>query len=292
MPLLPISHGENHMLRTTISLLAASLLSGCVIVANVDTEWAWGGNWKEETHPITDVDSVEFDARGTLYIMQGSRKDLRMEGHEQALQQMEVYERAGVLFVTQANDDFRWWGVEKRGGEVVFYLEMENLTSIKQSGHGEINVGPFTVNSLDVETRGHAETNFSSINARQLEIRTSEHSNINIETLDSDSARLVIVDHADLYAHDITSLDIDIRVEDHGEAWLAGKSDSTSIRVKDHGDVDANRLQTAIAEVRASDHSKVALTAGETIYIARQDHAQVSWQGTAEVDEEQVISQQ
>ncbi len=216
----------------------------------------------------------------------------RPQCDEQALQQMEIHERDGVLFVTQANDDFRWWGVEKRGGEVVFYLEMENLTSIRHRGHGEINVGPFTVRSLEVESREHAETNFSSINARQLEIRASEHSNINIETLDSDSARLVIIDHADLYAHDVTSLDMDVRVEDHGEAWLAGVSDSTSIRTKDHADVDADRLQSAIAEVRASDHSKVTLSAEETIYIGSHDHAQVTWQGAAEVDEEQVISQQ
>lgn len=280
------------MLRTTIFLLAFALLSGCVVVANVDTGSAWWGNWREESHQLTAIDSIEFDARGTLYVVQGNSNDLRMEGHERALRQMKVYERDGVLIVTQETDDFRWWGVERHGREVIFYLEMENLTSIKHRGHGEINVGPFTVHSLEVESRDHAETNFSSINARQLEIRASEHSNINIETLDTDRAHLVIVDHADLYAHDVTSLDMDVRVEDHGEAWLAGKSDSTTIRTRDHGDVDADRLQSAIAEVRASNHSKVTLTAEETIYIGRQDHAQITWQGSAEADEEQVISRQ
>ena len=280
------------MLRTTFFLCVIAVLGGCVVVANVDTDWIGWGDWKKESHQISAVDSIEFDARGTLYVVQGTTNDLRMEGHEQALQHMKVYERDGVLIVTQQNDDFRWWGVERRGREIVFYLEMENLTSIKHRGHGEINVGPFTVRSLAVESRDHAETNFSSINARQLEIRASEHSNINIETLDSDRADLVVIDHADLYAHDVTSLDMDIRVEDHGEAWLAGKSDSTTIRAKDHGDVDAVRLQTAIAEVRASDYSKVTLNADETIYIGRQDHAEVTWQGAAEVDEEQVIGQQ
>ena len=135
---------------------------------------------------------------------------------------------------------------------------MENLTSIKHRGHGEINVGPFTVHSLEVETRDHAETKFSSINARQLDIRASEHSNINIETLDSDITRLVVVDHADFYAHDVTSLDMEIRVEDHGETWLSGKSDSLVIGARDHGDVDAERLESAVAEIRASGHSKVA----------------------------------
>ncbi|MCZ6854238.1 MAG: DUF2807 domain-containing protein [Gammaproteobacteria bacterium] len=214
------------MLRITIVALAATVLAGCVVVANVDSG-AWWGEWQEESHQLSAVDSVEFDARGTLYIVQGSNNDLRLEGHEQALQHMEVYERDGTLIVRQVNDEFQWWGVQQRGREVVFYLEMENLTSIKHRGHGEINVGPFTVRSLEVDSRDHAETNFSSINARRLEMRASEHSNINIETLDSDTAHLVIIDHADFYAHDVTSLDIDVRVEDHGEAWLAGNSDST-----------------------------------------------------------------
>ncbi len=279
------------MLRISIVALAATALTGCVVVANVDSG-AWWGNWHEESHQLTNVDSVEFDARGTLYIVQGSNNDLRLEGHERALRHMEVYERDGVLIVNQVNDEFQWWGVQERGREVVFYLEMENLTSIKHRGHGEINVGPFTVRSLDVESRDHAETNFSSINARRLEMRASEHANINIETLDSDSVHLVVIDHADLYAHDVNSLDMDVRVEDHGEAWLAGKSDSTTIRAKDHGDVDADRLQSAVVEVRASDHAKVTLMAEETLYIGRKDHAEVTWQGSAEVDEEQAISQQ
>ena len=135
------------MLRIAIVALEATVLAGCVVVANVDSG-AWWGDWQEESHQLSAVDSVEFDARGTLYIVQGSNNDLRLEGHEQALRHMEVYERDGTLIVRQVNDEFQWWGVQQRGREVVFYLEMENLTSIKHRGHGEINVGPFTVRSL------------------------------------------------------------------------------------------------------------------------------------------------
>ena len=71
------------MLRATIYLSACALLSGCVVVANVDTGGAWWGDWKKESHQISAVDSIEFDARGVraeyesvLFVVKAIENDL------------------------------------------------------------------------------------------------------------------------------------------------------------------------------------------------------------------------
>ncbi len=278
------------MFKCLIALPILLSLTGCIIVADLDADWSWG-DWTEHDQVIADVDKIEFDARGTLYVMQGTANNLRMEGHEDALKAISVHDRNGTLVIAQSGDEFRWWGVEKHGKEAIYYLEIADLTSVKHRGNGELNVGPFSVQGLTVHSSDHAETNFSSINARRLEINVAEHANVNVETLDADRVRILSRDHADLYAHDVNVLDLDVRVTDHGEVWLAGKADSSEISVRDHGDIDATRLESAVANVTAEDHSRVELTASETLNIREKDHAQVIWNGTAEVTEEVDVSQ-
>lgn len=278
------------MFKRLVALPILLSLSGCIIVADLDRDWSWGG-WTERDQVIAEVDKIEFDARGTLYVMQGTAHTLRMEGHEDALRAVRVHDRNGTLVIKQYGDEFRWWGVERHGKDAIYYLEIVNLTAVKHRGNGELNVGPFSVNGLTVQSSEHAETNFSSINARRLEINVSEHANVNVETLDADRVRITSRDHGDLYAHDVNVLDMDVTVTNHGEVWLAGTADSSDIIVRDHGDIDATRLESAVANVTAEDHSRVELTASETLNIREKDHAQVIWNGTAEVTEEVDVSQ-
>ncbi len=278
------------MYKRLLALPIVLTLSGCLIVADLNTDWSWG-DWTERDQVVADVDRIEFDAQGTLYVMQGSSNNLRMEGHEDALGAVSVHDRDGTLVIAQSGDEFRWWGVEKHGKEAVYYLEIADLTSVKHRGNGEMNIGPFNVQHLTVQSSDHAETNFSSINARRVELNVEEHANVNVETLDADRVYIAARDHGDLYAHDVNTLDMDIRVMDHGEVWLAGKADSSELSVRDHGDIDAARLASAVASVTAEDHSRVELVASETLYIREKDHAEVVWNGTAEVTEEVDVTQ-
>ncbi len=105
--------------RIVLLIATVPFVSGCIVVANVNDP-AWWDNSNEITKDISiDVDRVNFEARGTLYVVQGSSNRLRIQGHDQALQQIAVDDRSGALLISQETDDFRWWGVEKRGREVL-----------------------------------------------------------------------------------------------------------------------------------------------------------------------------
>ncbi len=267
--------------RLALLIALSPLISGCIIVANVnDPDW-WDDS-DEITRDISiDVDRVNFEARGTLYVVQGRRNRLRIQGHDQALQHIVVDDRSGALLISQETDDFRWWGVQRPGSEAVFYLELENLSWLRHSGHGEVNLGPLVVNTLSVISSGHATTNFSSLISRDLTVRASDHANIDIETLDSESAELRVNDHADIFVQDINVLDLKLGAADHGDLRLAGTADTAFVSAKDHANIDAGGLESAVVTLSTRNHAQVATQAHELIEIDERDHSSVSWTGNA-----------
>ena len=267
------------MVRTTLIVLASLCLTGCIIVADVDADWDWDGNWVKRDQNVTDVTEVEFSARGTLYITQGRRSELRLEGHEEALEQLRIEERNGTLIIAQASDKQRWYSHGGKGNEPVYSLEIKDLESIRHTGHGTLRVGPFTLKELSVDTAEHAQTHIASINARAVEVSTSDHGRVRIETLDADELAIQTADHSDVYLQDGNVLDVALQSEDHGEIWLSGKADSMHLLARDHSDVDAVDFEVAVATVTASDNAKAQLSVNEELSLDQRDRAQVDVKG-------------
>lgn len=287
------------MLKTNLpawlAVGAASLLaSGCVIVADVDAGGfdLWG-EWTERERDVHhEITKIDYDAKGTLYLVQGDGENLRLEGNEIALESIRVEEQGDTLRITQVNRSTnQWWNRgDHDADEVLYYLEIPYLEEIRHSGHGEIKVGPLTVERLIVSSVDNADTKLASVNARSFELTARDHANVNLETLDVDEATLAIDSHADVYAHDVDALDLDIRVEDHGNFWSAGRADGASMIVRDHAVVDGSRLQCEVVRVAASDHSAVEIWAESTLRLAKQDHAVISWSGSPQVEETTALS--
>jgi hypothetical protein len=269
-------------------LLASALfgLSGCVIVADVDADWDWQDQgWTQRTEPVVDVDRIEFNARGTLYVTQGDRDALRLEGHEGALEQLQVDTRDGALIISQSGDNYRWFEVRKNGKKPIYTLEIADLRHINHRGHGEINVGPFTVDRLEVRTRGHAKTNLASINAQEVMIAVSEHGHVDVETLDSELVEFVSENHGEVYVNDANVLDANVNAIGHGEIWIAGRADTLNANLHDHTDLDSSEFTTSVSSVRVRDHSKAIVRANNEVRIDERDHAKVVVSGTADVIE-------
>ncbi len=263
-----------------VSLFAAST-AGCVIVADVDTDWDWGGNWVERKQDLGAIQRIEFDAPGTLYITQGKAGALRLEGNEQALEQLQVNQREGTLVISQAGDGYQWYEIRGKNQEPIYSLEVDTLAHVRHGGRGTVNIGPFTLESVRIDSEDYAKTYIASLNARSVEIRAGDHANIQIETLDSDAMSLHANDHGDLYVADANVLDADLKVDDHGEVWLAGRSDSLQARLRGHGDIEADEFQTAIASVSASDYARAVINVDDEVTIDERDRARVLLSGTA-----------
>lgn len=269
------------MYRIIIVTLLAFSAAGCVIVADVDTDWDWDGSWVERKQDLGNVQRIEFDAPGTLYITQGKAGALRLEGNEEALEQLQVNQREGLLVISQAGEGYQWYEIRGKSQDPIYSLEVDTLVQVRHSGRGTVNIGPFTVENVRIDSADRARTYIASLNARSVEIRASDHADIQVETLDSDAMSLRATDHADLYVADANVLDADLKVDDHGEVWLAGRSDSLQARLRGHGDIEADEFHTTIASVSAADYARAALLVDDQVTIDERDRARVLVSGGA-----------
>jgi hypothetical protein len=250
-----------------------------VIVAKVDGDWDWDDDWVERSQPVEDISQVEFDARGTLYIVQGRRSTLKLEGHEDALDQLHIEQRAGTLVISQKGDEFRWFTFVGKSRNPVYTLEIAELNAITHSGHGDVKVGPFNSETLRVDSAGHAQTYLAAIIAQNVIVAASGHSHVRIETLDSHAMSLAADAHANVYVQDANVMDAQVRAQSHGEVWLAGRGDSIDIKVRDHSDLEANAFDTSVANIVASDHASAQLQVSDEIQLDQRDQASVSITG-------------
>ena len=263
------------------------LLQGCVVVADVSNDRHFGGSWQEEERSLGVINRVEFGSRGTLYIVQGGANRLIMEGDARALDRVGVVEQNGALVITQDSSGDPWWaGSEHKG--VVFRLEIDTLTELRQGGHSNVYVGPFSVDDLVVRVRDHANLKFSSINARRLGMTLRDHASVSVETLDSDAMNVRLHEHAELYAEEAGILTAELNIRDHGEVWLAGNIDTLIVSAVDHGDANLGRLRASVADIRAVDHAALTVWAEESLSVDERDNAQVITRGRAATDADRV----
>ncbi len=189
--------------------------------------------------------------------------------------------REGLLVISQAGEGYQWYEIRGKSQDPIYTLEVDTLVHVRHGGRGTVNIGPFTVESVRIDSEDRARTYVASLNARSVEIRARDHADIQIETLDSDTMSLCANDHADLYVADANVLDADLKVDDHGEVWLAGRSDSLQARLRGHGDVEADEFHTAIASVSAADYARAALQVDDEVEIDERDRARVLVSGGA-----------
>ena len=269
-------------------ITVAAGLSGCIYVNHTESgNHNWWGDWQQDQRDVSgELRRIDFDARGTLYVVQGDQQRLRIEGDSDALEKVSVYERGDVLVITQSGRPSPWWEFDDaRVSDNVYYLEVANIDEIRHTGHGEMKVGPITLERLIVTTSEHGDSKFSSINVRRFTLTVTDHGNVNIETLDTDQAMLTATSHGDVYAHDVSALDLSMRIEDHGEIWLAGAADTATVEMRDHGDLDSSRLKCEIVQIQTRNHANASVWVESTLRLQQSDHANVEWIGSPDVRE-------
>lgn len=278
--------------RGACAALAAAGLAGCVMSIDIeDTGNLWGG-WNERERDLdVALTKIDFQASGTLYVVQGERPRLRMRGSGPALNNVSVDSLGATLRIAESSPQFI--GVEFSPGirEMAFYLEMPYVEDIRHGGHGEMKIGPLTSERLSVVVEDHADTKFSSVNVREFVLNAQDHADINIETLDADDVSLAASSHGDIYGHDVNTLELAIHADDQAQVWLAGRSDEARIDVADHASLDASRLECDVVDVRAGDQAVARLWAEESLSIVSRDHSDVTWSGDAEVHTREAVSE-
>ena len=284
--------------RLTAGLVAAASLSGCIISVDVKDVGMFEGGWSESERDLSsELTKIDYEGRGTLYVVQGDDSRLRLQGSRAAMDAVTISQAGATLHIAERATESQCagWGCDAVGGgpavgDISYYLEIPFVEDIRHSGHGELKVGPLTAQRLVVVVEDHADTKFSSLNVRDLSLRAQDHADINVETLDADEASLAASSHADIYAHDLNTLELTVHADDQGQVWLAGRADEANISVADHASLDASRVECDVVSIRAADHAVARLWAEESLDISSDDQATVDWSGNAEVRERTAVT--
>ena len=274
------AYTPSSLLLALFALIAVPLLHGCVIVTDVDASWP--GLWGVDETPIEDVDTVVFEARGTLYITQGHGNELRTQGDDAALRELNIEQRGDTLIISQGAD-WRWF--EIGGSDPTYHLEIDDLERIRHRGHGTLKVGPLNLDDLSVESSGNAKTYLSTVNVPNAAFEAHGHANIRVETLDARSVDVRAREHADVFIQDASVLDAYLAAAAHAEIWISGEADTTEIKAGDHANIVADSFSSAMASVHSSDHANVHLDVSQTLTLNQNDHSEVVAVGDAEVVE-------
>ena len=255
-----------------------------------DTGNMWRG-WNEHEQELdVELTKIDFQASGTLYVVQGDNPRLRMRGSGGSLNAVAIDSSGATLRIAETRPQMI--GVRFTSGvhDRAFYLEMPYVENIRHGGQGEMKIGPLTSERLSVVVEDHADMKFSSVNVREFALRARDHADINIETLDADDVSLSASSHGDIYGHDVNTLELAIHADDQAQVWLAGRSDEARIDVADHASLDASRLECDVVDVRAGDQAVARLWAEESLSIVSRDHSNVTWSGDAEVQKHESVT--
>ena len=234
------------------------------------------------------VTKIDFQARGSLYVVQGDKPRLRMRGRTPTLGSVTANSSGGTLRITETRPPF---GMDFSPGarEMAFYLELPNIEDIRHSGEGEMKLGPLTADRLSVVAEDHADLEFSSIKVREFVLNAQHHADVDIGLLEAEHVSMTASSHGDIYADDLNTQELAIEARDQAHIWLAGGSDEARIVVADHASIDASRLKCDVVEIRARDRSAAWLWAEKRLSMVSHDHSNVTWSGNAEVQTQESV---
>lgn len=259
------------------AVVLAACLTGCVMAVSMG-----------EQQLDAAVTKIDFQARGSLYVVQGDKPRLRMRGRTPTLGSVTANSSGGTLRITETGPPF---GVDFSSGvrEMAFYLELPNVEDIRHSGEGEMKLGPLTVDRLSVVVEDHADLEFSSVKVREFALNAGNHADIDIGLLEAEHVSIAASSHSDIYADDINTPELAVDAHDQAHIWLAGGSDKARIVAADHTSIDASRLKCNIVDVRTRDRAAAWLWAEKRLSIVSRNQSKVIWSGNAEVQRQESL---
>lgn len=198
----------------------------------------------KETREISDVNQVVLRGYGELFIKQGDQESLEIETEERYMDRVKTRVQNGVLKIDVVGERWhRFSLIFSRGynpPRVKYYLMVKDLTGLKVSGAGRVEIDELWTEKFTVSLDGAAEMRIDALDAEYLRVDMPGAGNVtirgevekqdvtldgagayNARKLESQSANVAIngVGKVIVWAVD----DLDIRISGVGSVEYYGK---------------------------------------------------------------------
>lgn len=186
---------------------------------------------RKETRDVGDFDEITMKISGTVYITQGNKNEVILEGRESDLEDVDVFVRGGDLNITKKNK--RWWSFG--GSSIDIYVTVTDLKGVQVSGSGDI-VSQNTIKTDDFKSvvTGSGDIELD-LDARYIDNRISGSGNIELSG-SAESGRLSISGSGKFLSEDMQVDDFEVRISGSGRCSITVNGE-LDVRISGSGSV-------------------------------------------------------
>jgi hypothetical protein len=235
-------------------IMCLALTAGTVMCG-----WAGGSVEIEETQ-LRNINEVQFNAPGTLYLRQDSPPSFKMEGPEKALDKIIVETKGNAI-----NIKTKPMSVFTIGKNMAFYVTVPELREIAAGSSGNIEMG--------------------TVESRKLAIRAGSSGNISIDGVITEALTVKTSSSGDVLIKSCTTDEADLRSSSSGSIRIAGSTETLSVNLSSSGELQAEEFVAETGEIRVSSSGMAEVWVTDTISVFISSSGDVLLWGSPQLSE-------
>ena len=209
--------------------------------------------------PVTNFKQVNFNALGSIQIIQDGSESLVAEGSQEALEHIKVDQDGGQLNIRL----YTWYDFFFFPHPARYTLHVKDLEAFSISGSAEMECERLESPRLDMSISGSGRCQVGELKA------TSIHSSAS--------------GNGDFTVANIAASDISASLSGSGRYRLAGTAERLSVRISGSGEVEAQQLQVIKEEVHISGSAKVTTSVSESLDIHISGSGEILYTGAPQI---------
>lgn len=217
------------MLSALALLLFAT--SSCDFGFNAFCEEA-NGQMVEQSFDMGAITDIALQIGASVHIKQGTTQTVEIHGKEDAIENLEMEVINGLWEI-----DFRD-GDCMRNHEIVIYITLADVNSVKVSGSGDIHMDEDTIqldHALEYNISGSGRIN-ALLDITELDTRISGSGELNLAGF-SNANTIRISGSGDINAFELMSVDNDIDISGSGNAEIFSDGGLLDVKISGSGKV-------------------------------------------------------
>ncbi|NOY38480.1 MAG: DUF2807 domain-containing protein [Chlorobi bacterium] len=187
-----------------LSVIVLFLLESCVGTP--------GFTQKKETRNVTFFTRVGLAIAGDLYLTQGDKTEVILEGPEGLLKEIKTDVDGDLLRIK-----YKSWGPHR--GKVNIYITMHDIEGLSVSGSGNIKTQtPIEAKKLSLAVSGSGNIRMDDLDAKDISAKISGSGNINLSGKnEAGSLDVAISGSGDINCAGLPAGDVNVRISGSGD---------------------------------------------------------------------------
>lgn len=182
------------------------------------------GNVIEETRKVEDFTAIELDYPAQVYVTQGDKVSLTIEGEDNLLPGLKTTVRNDTLRIYYEPEDGQYVRSTKA---VVIHVVVKDLNDVEFDGAGELNVDQLETDELHISVSGAGSLKLKEMQIKDLSIDLSGAGSVNA-TGEADNLDLTISGFGSFNGKDLHNKTANIQLSGAGSAtvWVDDELDA------------------------------------------------------------------